>query len=48
MQERWGQNGNFGSWKTYWQDFTPQVGMCVEGIRWGEGYGQGKYTQVTT
>ena len=47
MWERWGQNGEFGTWKTYWQEFNPKVGMCVEGIQWGEGSGEGKYTQVS-
>ena len=47
MNERWGQNGQFGTWEWYWQDFTPKVGMCVEGVQWGEGNGEGKYTQVS-
>ena len=47
MQARWGSNGKFGTWKTYWQDFTPAVGMCVEGVYWGGDYGQGTYTQAT-
>jgi len=47
MYERWGQNGQFGQWRTYWQNFVPTVGMCVEGAQYWDNSGVGIYTQAT-
>ena len=46
MYERWGSNGEFGHWQTYWQYFYPSAGMCVEGVAWSDNYGMGSYTKA--